>query len=138
MKKRLVLTFPARRVDEPVTYRLIKDYDVLVNILNADITPGREGKLLVELKAAKENLDAALSYLENTGIDCSPVMKSIHLREEECIHCGSCTSVCFADALTMNQITRQLQFKPDKCIACELCLKACPLMLFELNFADHV
>jgi ferredoxin len=135
MKKRLVLTFPARRVEEPITYRLIKDYDVIVNILNADITPGREGKLLVELKAPKENLDSAILFMENMEIDCSPVMKSINLRMEDCIHCGSCSSVCFADALVMDSKSRELRFHPEKCIACELCLKACPLQLFELNFA---
>ncbi len=134
MKKRIVLTFPSSRVEEPVTYRLIKDYDVLVNILNADITPGREGKLLLELKAPRENIDRALHYIENLDIGCSAAMKSIILKEEGCVHCGACTAVCFSDALTMERNTRELVFKPEKCIACELCIKACPLQLFELNF----
>ncbi len=134
MKKRLILSFPANMVDVPLTYRLIKDHDVIVNILNADITPGREGKLLVELRAPKENLDSAVHYIESLNIRISPVKKSILLKEEECIHCGSCSAVCFADALTMDSVTRQLLFRPEKCIACELCLKACPLQLFELNF----
>lgn len=34
-KRRLVLTFPPRLVEEPITYRLIKDYDLVVNILKA-------------------------------------------------------------------------------------------------------
>ncbi len=134
MKKRLVLSFPANRVNVPLTYRLIKDHDVIVNILNADITPGREGKLLVELKAPKENIESAVAYIGSLNIDVSPVKKNILLNEDECIHCGSCTAVCFADALTMDRDTRKLLFRPDKCIACELCLKACPLQLFELNF----
>lgn len=135
MKKRLVLTFPANRVETPVVYHLIKDFDVLVNILNADITPGREGKLLVELKAPVENLNRAEEYMQNLNIALSPAMKSIMLLEEECVHCGSCSAVCFSDALTMDTRTRELIFSPDKCVACELCLKACPLSLFSLNFA---
>lgn len=135
MKKRLLLSFPAQMVDEPLTYRLIKDYDVIVNILNADITPGREGKLLIELKAPKENVNNAIHYIERMNISCSPANKSLSLREEECIHCGSCTAVCFANALTMDSESRRLNFRPDKCIACELCIKACPLQLFELNFS---
>ena len=134
MKKRLMLSFPSNRVDEPVTYRLIKDYDVLVNILNADITPGREGKLLVELTASRENMDKAVQYIESLDIGCSAAMKSIILKEEGCVHCGSCTAVCFSDALTMDRLSRELIFKPEKCIACELCIKACPLQLFALNF----
>ncbi len=135
MKKRLVLTFPVNRVDEPVTYRLIKDYDVLVNILNADITSGREGKLLVELKSTRENLQRAIQYIESINVKWSPVKKNIVLNEEECVHCGSCTAVCFAEALTLDQESRELIFKPQKCIACELCITACPLQLFELDFA---
>lgn len=135
MKKRLLLTFPANRVEAPIVYHLVKDYDVLVNILNADITPGREGLLLVELKASFENMNRAEEYMLNLNIRISPAMKSIILREEECIHCGSCTAVCFSDALVMNLSNRKLIFTPEKCIACELCLKACPLGLFSLNFA---
>ncbi len=134
MKKRLILSFPANLVDVPLTYRLVKDHDVIVNILNADITPGREGKLLVELKAPKENVDRAVKYIESLNITVSPVRKNILLNYSDCIHCGSCSAVCFADALTMDLDTRKLIFRPEKCIACELCLKACPLQLFELNF----
>ncbi|MCF8381629.1 MAG: 4Fe-4S binding protein [Bacteroidales bacterium] len=133
MKKRLVLTFPANRVNEPVTYRLIKDFDILVNILNADITPGRKGKLLVELKASKENIDSAIEYIESTDIQWSPAVKSIQLDYNNCIHCGACSSVCFAGALEMDKHSRKLIFAPENCIACELCLKACPLQLFDLK-----
>ncbi len=134
MKKRLILSFPANMVDVPLTYHLVRDHDVVVNILNADITPGREGKLLVELKAPRENIDSAVRYIESLNISWGPVKKNIHLNESSCIHCGSCTAVCFADALTMDRDTRRLVFRPDRCIACELCLTACPLLLFELNF----
>lgn len=135
MKKRLVLTFPVNHLNEPVTYRLIKDYDILVNILNADITPGRKGKLLLEMKAPRENLDKAIKYIESVNVEWSPVKKSILLKDEDCVHCGSCTAVCFAEALTMDNETRELIFKPQKCIACELCITACPLQLFELDFS---
>ncbi len=134
MKKRLMLSFPATMVDVPLTYRLIKDHDVIVNILNADITPGREGKLLIELKAAKENVENAVRYIESLNITCSPVNKSLLLKEDDCVHCGSCSAVCFADALTMDRVSRKLLFRPEKCIVCELCITACPLQLFELNF----
>jgi len=137
MKKRLILKFPVNRVDEPVMYKLIKEFDVIINILNADINPGREGKLLVELKAPRENMENAIHYIESINVDWRPVKKSIILNKEDCIHCGSCSAVCFADALTMDKITRELVFKPDKCIACELCITACPLKLFELDF-HHV
>ena len=130
----MVLRFPADTVNEPITYTLIKEYDVLINILNADITHGKEGNLLIEMAGDKGNVDKAVIYLEKKQVEISPVVKTILFTESACIHCGACSSVCFPGALEMDPESRELQFLPDKCVACELCIKACPLMLFELNF----
>ena len=134
LKKRLVLRFPAESVNEPITYNLIKEYDVLVNILNADITHGKEGNLLIEMSGPETNLNEAMVYLESRQVEISPVVKTILFNEIQCVHCGACASVCFSGALEMDPSSRMLQFTPEKCVACELCIKACPLQLFELNF----
>lgn len=130
----MVLRFPADSVNEPITYTLIKEYDVLINILNADITHGKEGNLLIEMVGEKGNVDKAVVYLESKQVEISPVIKTILFNESACIHCGACSSVCFPGALEMDPDSRKLKFLPEKCVACELCIKACPLMLFELNF----
>jgi ferredoxin len=137
IKNRLVFRFPAFTVDEPITYNLIKEYDIIINILNADISHGKEGILLVEMKGLKSNMDAALTYLAKKDIEVSPVQKTILHNDELCVHCGACSSVCFSGALEMDKKDRSLIFEPEKCIACELCIKACPLQLFELNFGIH-
>ena len=136
-KRRLVLNFPAERIDEPITYILIREYDIIINILNADITHGKEGNLLVEMSGAKLNLDEALLYLDSRHVSYSPVIKNISLNEKGCVHCGACSSVCFSGALNMDPEDRKLIFRPDLCTACELCIKACPLGLFELHFGMH-
>jgi ferredoxin len=130
----MVLTFSTETVETPVTYTLIKEYDILINILNADISHGREGNLLIEMTGEKGRIKEALAYLESIKVAISPVIKTILFKESECIHCGSCTSVCFTEALVMGPADRELKFSPEKCVACELCIKACPLRLFELNF----
>jgi ferredoxin len=137
VKKRMVLRFPAETVNEPLTYILIKEYDIQVNILNADITHGKEGNLLVEMSGNSENMDEALVYLEDKQVEISAVVKTILFNEKPCIHCGACSSVCFPGALNMNSDSRKLKFSPDLCVACELCIKACPLQLFELNFGTN-
>lgn len=106
----------------------------MINILNADITHGKEGNLLIEMVGEKGNVDKAVVYLESKQVEISPVIKTILFNESACIHCGACSSVCFPGALEMDPDSRKLKFLPEKCVACELCIKACPLMLFELNF----
>lgn len=134
IKKRLVLKFPAERVNEPITYVLIKEYDVSINILNADITHGKEGNLLVEMSGEAEKVSQAMDYLNKSNVIHTPVVKTILFNDADCIHCGACASVCFHGALNMEDSTRKLKFSPELCVACELCIKACPLQLFELNF----
>lgn len=133
-KKRMVLRFPADTVNEPITYTLIKEYDVQINILNADITHGKEGNLLIEMTGVESKVAKAMVYLESKHVVISPVIKTILFNESACMHCGACSSVCFPGALNMDPSTRRLQFSAEKCVACELCIKACPLQLFELNF----
>ena len=130
----MILHFPAETVNEPVTYVLIREYDIQVNILNADITHGKEGQLLVEMSGEEEKVDEGIVYLEDMNVEISPAVKTILFREEDCVHCGACASVCFPGALSMDQESRKLTFSPEKCVACELCIKACPMQLFELNF----
>lgn len=134
VKRRYILKFPPQSGDKPLSYVLVKDYDISINILKAEVIPGKRGNLLLELEGTASNIKKGIKYLEKHQVDCSPLDKKIKLNIEKCINCGNCTSVCFAGALTMNPETWELEFNKDECIVCELCLKACPLNLFEIDF----
>lgn len=134
IKRRYVLKFPPQRGDKPLSYVLVKEYDIRINILKAEVVPGKRGNLLLELEGTSSNIKNGIKYLEQHQVECSPLDKKITLNMDQCIHCGNCTAVCFAGALTMHPETWQLQFNKDECIVCELCLKACPMNLFEIDF----
>lgn len=134
--RRFILSFPVERAGEPTTYNLMKYFDIKINILRARITPGKEGKLMMQMEADEKNLVKGLDYLKRNGINCVPIEKRIKHHEEHCVNCGSCTAVCFAGALELTADTRELVFDPEKCVACELCVKACPLQLFETHFLE--
>lgn len=136
-KKRYVLHFPLESIKEPITYYLVKDYDLKINIINADITPGRAGNLLIGLWGTDENIEAGIKYLESRGVRCANVDKRLKRRQELCVHCGSCTGVCFADALTMNTQNWMLEYDPEKCTICGLCVKACPFSVFEIDYEEE-
>ena len=57
IKKRYVLNFPPESGDKPLSYHLVKDYDIRINILKAEVYPGKRGSLLLELHGKKVNIE---------------------------------------------------------------------------------
>ena len=126
VSKRIVLTFPHKLLDEPIVYKLVKDYDLVFNILQARITPKEEGIMVLELKGKKENYASGVKYLTSLGVKIQPLSKDVTRDEDRCTHCGACITVCPTEALYMDKGTMKVIFDSEKCIACELCVKACP------------
>lgn len=126
VSKRIVLTFPHDLVDQPITYRLVKEHDLSFNILQAKITPQEEGVMVLELKGTKEHYAAGIRYLTGIGVKVTPLGQEVTRDEDRCTHCGACLAVCPTAALAMDPKTRKVIFDPEKCIACELCVRACP------------
>ncbi len=133
-KKRIVLTFPHELLDKPIVYKLVKDYDLVFNILQARITPKEEGLMVIEVKGSREHLDQGVKYLEKNGVAIQQLDKDITRDEERCTHCGACISVCPTGALSVNRETMAVEFHADKCVACELCVKACPPRAMLVKF----
>lgn len=131
-KIKLKLSFNRNSVDKPVIYHLIKKYDILCNILHADINYGSKGTLIAEWEGTDENLQQGLQYLKELGISYESYDKSILRDEDACIDCGACTAVCPTQALRMNR-EGYLEFKKEKCVVCELCIPTCPLRIIRIE-----
>lgn len=131
-KKRLVLSFPPELIDEPITYQLIKKYDLMVNILSARITPKEQGRLIMELSGKKKNLEAGLQFIEALGVTVQPIAQDVRWHEDRCIECTACTSICPTGALSVSRPEMRVLFNHEKCIVCELCIPACPYKAMEI------
>ena len=134
VSRRIVLKFPHRLVEQPIIYRMVKDYDLEFNILKAYITPKEEGLLVLELTGEDKSFNEAISYVKKLGVSVQPLSKDIKRNEEKCTHCGACVPICPTEALVVDPKTRKVEFYSEKCIACELCIKACPPRAMELHF----
>ena len=77
ISRKLVLKFPKHLIDRPVVYHLVKDYDLMINILKASIQPDAEGVLVLELSGSKQNFDEGLKFLKKLGIEVQPLSKDI-------------------------------------------------------------
>ncbi len=132
LKKGLVLRFPPDIVDQPIVYRLVKDYNLVFNILKAMITPGKEGIMILELSGDRENLERGLKFLKDVGVDVKPIAQQVAKNEEVCIHCGVCTAVCPTGALSVDRQTFKVIYDPEKCTACGFCVSACTTKAMEV------
>ena len=133
VRRKLVLSFPENIVTSPITYKLVKEFNLEFNILRAEITPDMEGKMLIELRGDKVLIDDAIKYLEDTGVSVQEAAKDITINRSKCIDCGVCTSICITQALTLDSSSFKLKFNKDKCILCELCLDCCPVSAIKVH-----
>ncbi len=100
--KRIVLKFPKEKIDQPIVYRLIKDYGLSFNILRANIMPDDEGLMVLELTGEEAEIKKGLDYLKKQGVNVQPLEKDIVVNWDKCTQCGACVAQCPVGALYIN------------------------------------
>lgn len=124
-KQKVVLSFPPEKVEDPIIYHLIKDYDLMVSILRATIDPGKQGLMVVELSGANSQLSHGINYLESVGVGVEPLTQEIQHLEERCFSCTACVPICPTSALDVDRESWVVSFNPDKCVVCLSCVDVC-------------
>ena len=125
MKRRVILHIPSGLVSSPTISDLVRKYDITCNILRAQVMEDEEGMMMLELTAAKANLQEGIDSLMAMGIRVRELSRDIRRDEEICTHCGVCVGQCPTGALSVHADTCEVDFEPKKCILCELCVPAC-------------
>ena len=125
--KKLMLFFPKCECEKPIIYHLVKDYDLIVNIFRAKVTPEEEGYLVLDVTGTDAHIERAMDYLRTFGVRISPTGKGLQWNAQRCVHCGHCLTHCPTAALyIVNAGTREVAFDEEKCIECLACIPACP------------
>jgi ABC-type methionine transport system ATPase subunit len=62
------LIYPSSMVNVPVIYQLIQSYDLVINIVGAQITGG-EGWIDIQISGAEQTIHKAITWLERQGIE---------------------------------------------------------------------
>ena len=129
--KILILRFPKTEAEKPIVCYLVKDYDLIFNILNAAVLPRKEGIMVLELSGTRKNFKEGVKYLKRQGVQVQNASQEIKRTKKKCTHCGACTAVCPTGALAVQRPEMLVDFNQKKCSVCELCLTACPSRAME-------
>lgn len=66
-KRRVKLIYPSSLQDQPVLYRLIKDFDLATNIRRASVGAA-EAWLIVDIEGETESIEKALAWAAQQGL----------------------------------------------------------------------
>jgi len=121
-------------VDQPIIYRLVKDHNLVLNVLKASVTPKEEGIMVLELSGARADYDNGIKFLQKAGVKIQSLGQDIMRNDARCTHCGACVVICPTGALAVDAKTRMVDFHEEKCTACELCVLSCPPRAMEVHF----
>lgn len=127
IRRRLFLRFPRSETEKPILYHLVKDFDLLISIFRAKVTPDESGFLVVEVEGSEEKLDQGIDFIESHNITVDTLAKSLMWNPDKCTHCGNCLPHCPTQALKIaDPDTRRITFDEKECIECLNCIDNCP------------
>jgi len=69
--RKLMLFFPQCECEKPIIYHFVKDYDLVVNIFRAKVTPEEEGFLVLDITGTPANIDRALDFVRAFDVTVS-------------------------------------------------------------------
>jgi len=129
--KKVVLRFGAEISDKPIVYQLVKDYDLIVNIVQANVNPQMQGTMVLEISG--EHIDAGLEYLSGLGVSVQSLNQGISRDADKCVMCGECTGICPTGALYLERPSMEVRFDENLCVVCQSCVKVCKVWAMEVS-----
>ena len=125
--RKYFLFFPKSETEKPIVYHLVKDYNLMINIFRAKVSPQEEGYLSLDITGTPEEIQHGLEYISTFNVSISECNKGMVWNEERCAQCGNCVAHCPKEALHIaDPATRRVAYNEDECIECMACLEHCP------------
>jgi ferredoxin len=125
--RRLLLYFPKSETEKPIVYHLVKDYDLVINIFRAKVTPDEYGFLVLDITGSDANIARGLEFVRTLNVRIDEANKGVQWQRERCTDCGACIPHCPTDALHVaDPASRRIAFSSELCIECLSCIDNCP------------
>jgi ferredoxin len=122
-----MLFFPKSESEKPIVYNLVKDYNLVINIFRAKVTPEEYGYLVLDVSGGEEDIRRGMEYVRTFNVKVDEAGVGVSWNAEKCTHCGNCLPHCPTHALRLaDSATRRVEFSPHDCVECLACLPQCP------------
>ena len=125
--KRLLLYFPKSETEKPIVYHLVKDYDLVINIFRAKVTPEEFGYLVLDVTGSEENIARGMDFVRTFNVQVDEAQKGVRWDRGRCTMCTNCIPHCPTKALHVaDRATMEVAFSSELCVECLSCLENCP------------
>jgi len=125
--KRLLLYFPKSETEKPIVYHLVKDYDLVINIFRAKVTPEEFGYLVLDVTGSEENIARGMDFVRSFHVQVDEAQKGVRWDLGKCTMCTNCIPHCPTKALHVaDRATMEVAFASQLCVECLSCLENCP------------
>ena len=136
--RKLLFYFPKSETEKPIVYHLVKDYDLVINIFRAKVTPEEYGYLVLEVTGEEEDIQRGVDFVKTFNVEVNESDRGLKWDSEKCTHCGNCLPHCPTDALHIaDEKIRRVAFDGELCIDCLSCIKNCPFGACSSIFEDE-
>jgi len=71
-KRQVILTFPEELLREPVIYNMGQQFNLVTNVLRADVAEDR-GWVVLELNGKDEEIEAGITWATSKGVRVEPI-----------------------------------------------------------------
>lgn len=125
--KKMLLSFPQSVTEKPIVYHLVKDYNLIINIFRAKVTPEEYGYLVLDVTGTEEDIEKGMAFVKTCAVKINEADKGVSWDASKCTHCGNCITHCPTHALYIaDKKTRRVDFDSNLCVECLSCIGNCP------------
>lgn len=70
--RKVMLKYPENLIQEPVLFRMVREFDVMPNIRRARVTD-TVGEIALELEGSPDNIEQGIQFLKQQGVLVEPL-----------------------------------------------------------------
>lgn len=135
MKTKIIIEYQSNTVRRPVLSQAIKQHNVELNILKANINAQMNGRIFAEIEGSSVEISKFMDFMSSQSVFTDIRQSLLEINFEACTACDCCSKVCPTQALSLSlqdnaasvKSFQKLNFDPYKCVSCDRCIPACPV-----------